>query len=55
MHTNKANKSIGCVVNNCMHHCQHEQYCSLDKIQIGSHRENPKTELSTDCMSFELK
>ena len=40
MMTNK-NEAIGCTVNNCTHHAQGENYCTLNKIQIGTHESNP--------------
>ena len=48
----KANKSIACVVTSCTHHCNGENYCSLDKIQVGTHEANPKMDQCTDCQSF---
>ena len=48
----KANKSIACVVTSCTHHCNGENYCSLDKIQVGTHEANPKMDQCTDCLSF---
>ncbi|MGN0536617.1 MAG: DUF1540 domain-containing protein [Acutalibacteraceae bacterium] len=51
----KANKCIACTVEQCMHHCSRENYCSLDKIQVGTHETNPSVKACTDCMSFEPK
>ena len=51
----KANQSIGCTVTNCEHHCQKENYCSLNKICVGTHETNPKETACTDCESFKLK
>ena len=31
-----ANKCIECTVRDCAHHCQNENYCSLDKILVGT-------------------
>lgn len=50
-----ANKSIACTVEQCVHHCDHENYCSLDKITVGTHEMNPTEEQCTDCMSFRKK
>jgi len=47
-----ANKSIECTVRSCAHHCDHENYCSLDKIMVGTHEGNPTQDQCTDCMSF---
>lgn len=51
----KANRCIACTVEQCTHHCSSENYCSLDKIQVGTHESNPTVKQCTDCMSFELK
>lgn len=51
----KANKSIACVVTSCVHHCGKENYCSLDKIHVGTHETNPKMDQCTDCQSFNKK
>ncbi len=50
-----ANKSIGCTVSQCAHHCGSENYCSLSKIQVVTHEENPTVIQCTDCSSFEAK
>ena len=50
-----ANKSIECTVQQCAHHCGHENYCSLDKILVGTHEMNPTVDQCTDCMSFRKK
>lgn len=49
------NKSIGCTVNNCKYHAQEIDYCTLEKIQVGTHESNPTQVECTDCKSFELK
>ncbi len=49
------NKSIGCTVSQCSHHCGSENYCSLSKIQVVTHEENPTVVQCTDCSSFEPK
>lgn len=51
MMTNK-NEAIGCTVNNCTHHAQNENYCTLNKIQVGTHEANPTKVECTDCQSF---
>ena len=50
-----ANKSIECTVQQCAHHCQGENYCSLDKILVGTHEQNPTMDQCTDCKSFRKK
>lgn len=47
------NKSIGCTVQQCKYHSQTQNYCSLDKVQIGTHEANPTMIECTDCQSFE--
>ena len=49
------NLSIGCTVDNCKYHSQTEDYCTLNKIQVGTHEAVPKMKECTDCNSFELK
>ena len=51
----KANKSIECHVTQCDHHCATENYCSLDKICVGTHEANPTVDQCTDCLSFVKK
>ena len=50
-----ANKSIECTVQSCAHHCSNENYCSLDRILVGTHESNPTQDACTDCMSFRKK
>ena len=50
-----ANKCVECTVSECAHHCQSENYCSLDKILVGTHESNPTMDQCTDCMSFRRK
>lgn len=47
-----ANKSIECSVVSCANHCSAENYCSLDKIHVGTHECNPTMDQCTDCLSF---
>ena len=51
----KKNESIRCSVQQCKFHCQDQNYCSLDSIQVGTHETNPTMNQCTDCESFELK
>lgn len=48
------NTSIGCTVQQCKYHNKSEDYCTLDKIMVGTHEMNPKVPECTDCKSFEL-
>ena len=36
-----ANKSIECTVQQCANHCEGENYCSLDRILVGTHEACP--------------
>ena len=54
MNTN-ANKCIACTVKQCAYHCDTENYCSLDRIQVGTHEANPTMDQCTDCKSFRKK
>ena len=50
-----ANKSIECTVAQCANHCESENYCSLDRILVGTHEANPTVDQCTDCKSFRKK
>ena len=50
-----ANKSIECTVQQCSNHCENENYCSLDRILVGTHESNPTVDQCTDCKSFRRK
>ena len=49
------NKCITCTVQQCAHHCDHSDHCSLDHITIGTHENHPSMDQCTDCKSFELR
>lgn len=49
------NQSIKCSVTQCKYHCDTENYCSLNCIQVGTHETNPTMTQCTDCESFEVK
>ncbi len=51
----KFNTSIQCTVDQCRYHCSDCNYCSLDKVLIGTHESSPSTDHCTDCLSFDLK
>ena len=55
MGTEYANKHIGCTIHNCENHCCCGDYCSLDKIEVGTHEANPTVVQCTDCLSFKAK
>jgi len=50
-----ANKCIECTVQQCAYHCENENYCSLDRILVGTHEVNPTENQCTDCKSFRKK
>lgn len=49
------NTHIGCTVCNCANHCDDQNYCTLDKIVVGTHEANPTKVQCTDCESFVMK
>lgn len=54
MEIKKPNHCISCSVKNCAHHAQTENYCSLEKVVIGTHEKNPTVVQCVDCESFVL-
>ncbi len=50
-----SNKCIACSVTNCAHHDGCENYCTLPKIQVGTHEACPTKADCTDCQSFQMK
>lgn len=52
---NQCNEAIQCTVDNCQHHSEMKNYCTLDKVQIGTHEANPTMDQCTDCKSFMMK
>lgn len=51
----RANQSIGCTVEQCAYHCESKDYCSLDKIMVGTHEQNPTRNQCIDCESFSAR
>lgn len=47
------NESIGCSVSECKFHCQEDNYCTLDKINVIKNSSSASTIQCTDCGSFE--
>lgn len=47
------NRSIMCSVVSCQNHCDQEDFCALDRIQVGTHETDPAMNQCTDCQSFE--
>ena len=52
MMNHNANKCIECTVQSCAYHCDNENYCSLDRILVGTHEAHPTQDQCTDCKSF---
>lgn len=51
----KCNECIRCTVDNCRHHHNTKNYCTLDAIQVGTHEANPSMDQCTDCKSYTIK
>lgn len=52
MNERKSNHCIECSVRECKYHSCCDDYCTLEKIRIGSHEANPTVDQCTDCKSF---
>jgi len=48
------NNSIKCSVTNCAHHCNGQNYCTLNEIKVGCCEPNATKCASTECASFQL-
>ena len=46
------NKCIECSVRSCAHHCENQDYGSLEQIHVGTHECHPAVDQCTDCKSF---
>ena len=44
-----------CTVKNCEHHAMDMDYCTLEKVSIGTHESNPTECRCTDCNSYRKK
>ncbi len=51
----KCNECIKCTVDDCRHHHNTKNYCTLPSIQVGTHGANPGMTGCTDCKSFAQK
>lgn len=49
------NLSIACSVNECKHHANSENYCTLDKINVAKCDCNTRKCEDTECGSFQAK
>ncbi len=52
MNSNKKNKSIECTVDQCANHSKNDNYCALEKIEIGTKVDHPTDIKCTNCNSF---
>ena len=51
----KHNESIACTVTEGKFHCNEDNYCTLNKIQVVSHTGCVSSKECTDCGSFSRK
>ena len=49
------NTCIACSIEQCRHHAERENYCTLDRIKVGTHEANPTSCECADCESFAVK
>lgn len=49
------NECIQCSIHNCVHHAGTADYCTLDRIHVGTHELNPTKKECPDCDSFQYK
>lgn len=49
------NQTIKCTVQQCKHHSNGQDVCSLAEILVGTHESNPTQCQCTDCKSFAMK
>lgn len=54
MENKKPNRCISCSVVSCANHAGTENFCSLDRVIIGTHEKNPTVTECVDCESFIL-
>ena len=50
----RANKCIGCTVQQCKHHAGADNFCTLQQVSIGTHEADPTEPQCVDCESFRL-
>lgn len=55
MNNTASNSSIGCTVTQCKYNHSTDRQCTLDKIMVGTHEQNPTEQKCTDCQSFQVK
>jgi hypothetical protein len=49
------NKSIECSVTQCEYNAKNVNYCTLNKIKVGTHESDPTVPECTDCLSFKAR
>ena len=49
------NEGIECTVNECKHHSNEGEYCSLNRIKVVKHGGIDNSIEHTDCSTFEPK
>ena len=49
------NKCIKCTVDSCKNHSKEQNYCALEKVEIGKQLDYPTELTCTMCNSFEPK
>ncbi len=49
------NLCIKCTVDSCANHSKNENYCALEKVEIGKQLDYPTELTCTMCNSFEPK
>lgn len=54
MEEKRPNRSIVCTVTQCANHACGCNFCSLERISVGTHEKNPTVSQCTDCESFVL-
>lgn len=49
------NDSIHCTVTECKFHCNGDDYCTLQKINVVKNNNMASSVECTDCASFQIK
>ncbi len=55
MMNERKNPNIHCTVEQCRHNMCSENYCTLDRVDIGTHEADPTVKECVDCNSFEKR
>ncbi|MBQ1688364.1 MAG: DUF1540 domain-containing protein [Lachnospiraceae bacterium] len=51
----QTNQNISCSVNECTHHANSENYCTLQQINVGKCQGSTCSCADTECASFHAK